>query len=362
MNSPGIILTTYVNAPAPDLASEFAVDQLSLQSWQQRQQTLNRELDLISTTAGLGAALVALAENQRESGFIRDSLNAVQRFVLPSPANRRHYFSVQYNPARARRFAGAGVNLPPEGVDNVNHGCFLCAENIWWQQQGAELGYALPMAGDRYTAWMNPFPLAPNHCVIAAREHIPQCWGGRSESLVTIIADLLELSSLLPGWIAFYNGEGAGASILGHLHYHLLPRPPGYGPMPLELAIQRHDVDGLVEDVYPLSFMHWHGQRLEMLASLKPWINNWQAHTGDPEQATANIIAITAADGSRQDCYFIPRHKARSRAEGLAGVVGGFETLGEIVCSSDEDYKRLLAGEINFDTIAGMLRQVSVAL
>ncbi len=338
------------------------MDQLSQQSWQQRQAMLKLELDLLAQAGGLGAALLGLAENQRESGFIRDRLDSVQRFVLPDPGHQRRYFSVQFNPARARRFAGAGLSLPPEGVESINHGCFLCARNIWWQQQGAELGYDLPIAGNRYTAWMNPFPLAPDHCVVAAREHIPQSWGGHSESLLTIIKDLLELSRELPGWIAFYNGEGAGASILGHLHYHLLPRPADYGPLPLELAIQHCDIDGLVENIYPLSFMHWHDQVGNLADSIRPWVVDWQARTGDPEQATANIIAITADDGARQDCFFIPRHKARSRAEGLAGVVGGFETLGEIVCSSAEDHKRLLDGEINFDTVANMLRQVSVAL
>ncbi|TVR94337.1 MAG: hypothetical protein EA418_10400 [Wenzhouxiangellaceae bacterium] len=338
------------------------MDQLSRSSWLQRQQELKLELDLVNSTSGLGAALMALAENQRATGFIRDNLENVERFILPSASGRRHYFSVQYNPARARRFAGAGLALAPENVENVNQGCFLCAENIWWQQQGTELGYDLPLAGSRYTAWMNPFPLAPGHCIAAAREHIPQCWGGSSETLATIISDLLELSSKLPGWICFYNGEGAGASILGHLHYHLLPRPADYGQLPLELAIQRHDADGVVEEIYPLSFMHWHDEQTVAMEAVSPWIKDWLARVGEPEHATANIITITAECGSRQDCFFIPRHKARSRAEGLAGVVGGFETLGEIVCSSDEDHKRLQAGEINYQTIADMLRQVSVAL
>lgn len=338
------------------------MDQLNRHSWDQRQQALNLELDLIADRAGLGEALLALAENQRQTGFIRDSLDNVERFVLPHPNGGRHYFSVQFNPARARRFAGAGLNLAPEGVESINQGCFLCAENIWWQQQGAELGYALPLGDLPYTAWMNPFPLAPDHCIVAAQEHIRQGWGSSGERLLTIISDLLKLSAELPGWISFYNGEGAGASILGHLHYHLLPRPPGYGLMPLELAIQRHDVDGLVEDVYPLSFMHWHGTVGELVGLLAPSILKWQTNVGQPEHATANIIAITADNGSRQDCYFIPRHKARSRAEGLAGIVGGFETLGEIVCSSEEDHKRLQAGEIDYHRVADMLRQVSVAL
>ncbi len=338
------------------------MDSVSRHSWHQRQHELNLELNLIASTSGLGAALAALADNQRQTGFIRDALDSVERFILPSPSGRRHYFSVQYNPARARRFAGAGLRLPPENVESINQGCFLCAENIWWQQQGTELGFDLPLADSRYTIWMNPFPLAPDHCIAAAHEHIPQCWGGNSKALSTIIKDLLEFSSKLPGWICFYNGAGAGASILGHLHYHLLPRPPGYGRLPLELAIQRHDIDGLVEDVYPLSFMHWHDDHSVKMDDIEPWIEDWQARVGEPEHATANVIAITTEDGSRQDCFFIPRHKARSRAEGLAGIVGGFETLGEIVCSSEEDHKRLQAGEITYATIADMLRQVSVAL
>ncbi len=338
------------------------MDQLSRQAWQASQDQLNRDLDLVTESAGLAAALGALADHQRDSGFIRDTLQSVERFVLPHPHGDRRYFSVQFNPARALRFSGAGLLVPPEGVGNFNDGCFLCAENIWWQHQGAEMGYDLPVAGDRYTVWMNPFPLVRNHCVAASRQHQSQCWGAQSETLLTIIDDLLELSSCLPGWISFYNGEGAGASILGHLHYHLLPRPDEYGLLPLELAIQADDRDGLIDRGYPLSFMHWHGTREAVLERIQPWIRNWQATIGEPEQATANIIAITSEDATRLDCYFIPRHKSRSRAEGLAGVVGGFEALGEIVCSSPQDHQRLVDGEIDYETVAGFLRQVSVAL
>ncbi len=338
------------------------MDQLNEQAWREQQVALNTHLADIAESRGLGAALQALADHQIESGFIRDRLAEVSRYVChPKPGSRR-YFSAQFNPARGRRFAGAGLHVPPEGAESVHGGCFLCARNIWWQQQGVEMGFRLPLVGGRYIAWMNPFPLAPTHCVVASDKHVPQCWGSDSVTLMKMIDDLLTMVDALPGWIGFYNGEGAGASILGHLHFHLLPRPPGYGPMPMELAARNDQEGSLIEDAYPVSFMHWRGQRASIRTRIACWLERWQAGLKDPGQTTANVIAIRDRESDGLDCYFVPRHKARSRAEGLEGVVGGFEVLGEIVCSSEADQKRLNSGEVDYAAIARILSQVSVAL
>lgn len=71
---------------------------------------------------------------------------------------------------------------------------------------------------------------------------------------------------------------------------------------------------------------------------------------------------IATRSESALDLYFIPRHRGRARAEGLVGIVGGFEAMGEIVCSSEQELDWLESGVVDYHTIDQLLRQVAVAL
>lgn len=328
---------------------------------------LNRELDAVATSGmGLDAALRALHDQQLSLGFIRDDLIEPRRYLLFDPAFSGNHFSAQFNPSRARRFVGAGRKDPPPGAANLNGGCFLCPENVQWQQEGKEFGYELDLEDRKYVAWMNPYPLLPNHTVIASREHIPQTWrlNGSSQpprSLSTIVTDLLRLTSRLPGWFGFYNGEGAGASVPHHLHYQLLPRPKEYGPFPLELAASEPRSSGcVVKGGYPLEFAHWRGGIDDLLDRALPWLISWsgKAHAN----LTANVIAI-ARDGTQElDLYFVPRDVNRPRSPEMSGLVGGLEVLGELIFCSEDEVHRLESGEIDYATIERLLSSVAVSL
>jgi hypothetical protein len=332
---------------------------------------LQQRLAGLQRSHGLGAALEGLRDHQVETGFIRDDLSEVLRFEFPRPGDPKDYFAAQYNPARARRFGGSGVNEPPPGFRAVNDGCFLCAENIEWQQQGAEVGFPLEGGHRAYWAWMNPFPLAVGHAVIATGEHVPQHWARSGIGLDALVLDLLDFADRLPGWITFYNGVGAGASIESHLHFHALPRTPGLGPMPIERAAERHRVGldraatlggAIVRDLYPVDFAHWRGARDALVEPITGWLEAWQhARGGDPD-ATANAMAVRHADRPEMDVYFVPRVRSRSRMEGFGGVVGAFETMGEIICSQPDERRRMESGEIDYAAIADLLSHVSVAL
>lgn len=327
-----------------------------------RQQALAVELGVIERERGLGPALDALRHHQVESGFIRDDLSEVIRNEFHDPAGSGAYFSTQFNPARARRFGGAGTTTPPEGTHAINGNCFLCAENIRWQQEGRELGYPLGGASIRYTAWMNPFPLAVGHAIFASDAHCPQHWLEGGIDLDHLIGDLLGFSHRLPGWIVFYNGVGAGASIEGHLHYHAMPRTPGLGPMPIERAADRHRSGPIARGLYPMDFAHWRGDFEGILDQARPWLSHWQAHAGHAPDATANLMATCDAESGRMDLYFVPRHRLRSRGEGLGGVIGAFETMGEIICSTPDERNRIESGDVDYGTIHDLLAHVAVAL
>ncbi len=328
-------------------------------AYRRRWDELNARLERIRQAEGLGAALHGLMADQIESGFIKDDLNAIERYRLPCPFAPDREFSAQFNPARAQRFRGAGSG-EPEGMQ-VNDNCFLCAENVQWQHNGAELGFEIPQGLGNYIVWMNPYPILPCHTVIASRQHRPQSWKQQgARSLADLVNDLVEIAQQLPGWIGFYNGVGAGASIPHHLHFHFFPRPPGYEEMPIERAAREQSADPQVDTHYPLSFMHWAGPAPDALLEAQRWLEGWQKGNGAMDDATANIIACSGEAGNLE-LYFIPRHQRRSRAEGLQGVVGGFEAMGEIVCSTREEKQRLDSGQVDYDAIAAMLRQVSEA-
>ena len=332
---------------------------------------LHAALERLRRDVGLGEALEGLRRHQVRSGFIQDDLSEVQRFEFERRDGSGDYLAAQYNPARARRFAGSGLREPPPGFRAVNGGCFLCAENVEWQQRGAEVGYPVDGGHVAYTAWMNPFPLAVGHAVIASDDHIPQHWSNSGIGLGQLVCDLIDFSDRLPGWITFYNGVGAGASIESHLHFHALPRTRGLHAMPIEQAADRHRVEldraatlngAIARGLYPLDFAHWRGRHDEIVQPVLSWLDAWQHQRGGDADATANAMAVRHADGPEMDVFFVPRVRSRSRAEGFGGVIGAFETMGEIICSHPEERRLMASGAIDYDAIADLLRHVSVAL
>lgn len=333
--------------------------------YQQVWQDLNQELQRLEQKRGhLGDVLEALYAQQFESGFIRDDLSRLQRFTYADPGNADRYFQVQYNPRRAERFAGAGRIDPPLGAAIVNDGCFLCPANIEWQQSGAELGYELTLNSRHYIAWMNPYPLMPIHGVIASRDHIPQAWALNGNSnrpdLETIVGDLVALACRSPGYVVFYNGQGAGASIPTHLHFQMFRRFSNEDRLPMERVATGSEVcEAQFSGQYPVDFAYWHGKDDSVTSRSTQGIQNWvQSHIQQAEELTANIIAMADDESSSVRLYFVPRFKTRSRSPQMSGLIGGLEVLGELVFSSSDEKQRLDTGKVDYTTIEQILAAV----
>ncbi len=329
---------------------------------------LNRELAAVEAAGGLGAALCALQEQQRKSGFIKDSLEQVERFRFFENEDRQRLFQVQFNPRRAQRFSGSGISTPPPGVEPVNDGCFLCRDNIAWQQQGRELGYDIKVGGQACRALMNPFPLLPVHVIIASAEHVSQEWHLDADGHVDVtrlLENLCELASRTPGFIGFFNGVDAGASIPGHRHFHFFRRPGCTGSFPLEQAAAEAEKgpDGArTISRYPLDVALWRGPWAEVASEGATWVARWsRRNAGRMAELTANFIAVAddSARGDRLTLYFVPRHRRKKRPAGLAGLIGGLEVLGELVFSTPGEKSLLEEGRISYAMLESALASVN---
>ena len=327
---------------------------------------LNRELGRIERNeGGLDAALEALKHQQRDRGFIKDDLHSVRRYRFADPNDPTRFFVVQYNPVRALRFGGAGRSTPPAGTRVKYDGCFLCRDNIEWQQSGAEMGYEIDVDSTRYIAWMNAYPLMPLHCVIASDDHIPQAWcangaASRCLSIDKILKDLVALSQRLPGYLGFYNGEGAGASIPGHFHFQFFKRPESDASFPLEIAARKSGIEthGTIDD-YPIAVVHWRGDVEEVVESASRWIRDWTVENGHQASAISANIVSTFDDAQRKlELFFTPRHQLRSQSPEMSGIIGGLEVLGEVVFCSEEEGQRLEFGKVDYHTVERILAAV----
>ena len=316
---------------------------------------------------GLDAALAELEVHQRETGFIKDDLANVERHAFRHPDDPLLTFRAQHNPKRALRFDGSGVPTPPADTESINGGCFLCRENIRWQQQHAQVGFEINMTGDNYHAWMNPFPLLPNHVVIAEENHISQEWdiGGDGQERVTLsrlLGDLCETAQRMPNHVGFYNGVDAGASIPGHLHFQFFRRPSAEPVFPLEQRTFRAPAeDGGPETAidYPLAVALWRGGVGEVVANATFWVKCWAERNKDRlGQLSSNFIAAAQVLQGGVSLYFIPRDRQRSRWNESYGLVGGLELLGELVFSSDDEKAMLDDGKVDYFYVERALANV----
>lgn len=324
---------------------------------------LNLRLRELEQDSGLIPAMLELESFHLDSGFIRDSLQEVEWHTFHDPDDPRRFFRMQYNPRRAERFAGSGLKLC-ESVSR-NNGCFLCRENIERQQQGAQIGYQLESGGRTYLALTNPFPLLPVHIVIATQEHIPQEWAFRDKAglgVDLLIADLVSFADRMPNHVMFYNGVDAGASILGHLHFHCVKRPNEALLFPLEIAAK--DAGGYVDgpavlDNYPLEVLVWRGQAHDVIKRASDWALRWgERNRNRLDGLSANIIATRGHNDDEMVLYFVPRDRSNQKPEEFSGMIGGLEVLGEIVLISQEDKARKDAGEIDYSELEAILASV----
>lgn len=134
---------------------------------------------------------------------------------------------LQFNPAR---MVSSAAKLTKEDI--AKRKCFLCRENrpdvqTFMKFEGRK--------GKKYHILVNPYPIFPDHLVIAMNRHVDQ-------SIWHRYVDMLDLARKYPDFTFFYNGPRSGASAPDHHHFQGAPE----GLMPLE-----NDVDKLIADQDP---------------------------------------------------------------------------------------------------------------
>ena len=329
---------------------------------------LNDRLRDIERRSGLVEAVVALQSHQVASGFIPGMPADIERRTFLHPDDPMLSLRVQYNPKRALRLADRR-RISRAAPALGKSACPLCRDNIQRQQKGAQMGYELSARDRDYCALMNPFPLLPGHVVVATLDHHPQAplFEDRDGVKVSVLlGDLIDLANRMPGYVGFYNGIDAGASIPGHMHFQFFRRPADEQTFPLELAAhrtQRTNGATVLVDRYPLAVAHWH-ERPETLSSASlEWLTDWGARNrARLDDLTCNLIASRCEGEDRISLYFVPRERKKRYAAGISGFIGGLEVLGEIVLSSQEEKARLDQGGIDYFALERVLASIRTPL
>ena len=116
---------------------------------------------------------------------------------------------LQFNPAR---IISSAAKLNKEDI--AKRRCFLCRENRPAEQcmlrfEGRK--------GKKYHILVNPYPIFPDHLVIASARHTDQ-------SIWRRYIDMLDLARKYDGFTFFYNGPKSGASAPDHHHFQAAPK------------------------------------------------------------------------------------------------------------------------------------------
>ena len=116
---------------------------------------------------------------------------------------------LQFNPAR---MISSAAKLDKEAI--AKRKCFLCRENrppeqIMMKFEGRK--------GKKYHILVNPYPIFPDHLVIASDRHTDQ-------SIWRRYVDMLDLARKYQDFTFFYNGPKSGASAPDHHHFQAAPK------------------------------------------------------------------------------------------------------------------------------------------
>ena len=128
---------------------------------------------------------------------------------------------LQFNPAR---IISSAAKLDKKDI--ASRRCFLCRDNRPAEQDMLRFE---GRKGKKYHILVNPYPIFPDHLVIASEKHTDQ-------SIWHRYIDMLDLARKYDAFTFFYNGPRSGASAPDHHHFQAAPK----GLIPLCEDVDRH--------------------------------------------------------------------------------------------------------------------------
>lgn len=260
---------------------------------------------------------------------------------------------VQYNPCRI-----ASSTAETDAASLSARPCFLCVEH----RPAKQFHIKYEGRKDRhYNIQVNPYPIFPNHFVIARDVHQPQ-------SIWHNFVDMMDFARKYPDYLVFYNGPHSGASAPDHMHFQAIPQ----GLLPLQNAINEFLdnnpqplTSGQDARVYhfPLFCRGVYAFRSDTpksLAKLFYRLVDCASIIEDEPEPRLNLYIYCY--GNEYRCFVVLRSKVRShhyysKAEDhLTMTPGAADMAGFFVCPKEEDFLKL-----NSNLLEEILDEVTIS-
>ena len=281
-----------------------------------------------------------LAQQQATWPLLRDATAGLSQVEYRNFEVKGARVLAQFNP---KRIVSTAAKVDAHSIQA--RPCFLCPANLPPEEQGLAFG-------EKYVVLCNPFPVLPNHLVIAAREHTPQAIDGH-------LTELLELAEALgDDYFALYNGPKCGASAPDHLHFQacLGGRVPLFGEAaewPRERLLSRPGCEAATLSDYRLNLLVLHGTSKAALATcFQQVVGDLKAITRTDEEPLLNLVVTFDQRAAAWSIYLFPRGQHRPAsyfAQGEAKLTvspAGIDLAGVLVVPEAAHFARISGPQI----------------
>jgi hypothetical protein len=284
----------------------------------------------------LNASVEALIAQQVATWpMLREAVAGLKQVAVKQFTIKGSEVFAQFNPARivstAAKVDAATISKRP---------CFLCADNLPPEEKGIAFG-------DRFVILCNPFPVLPNHLVIASREHTPQAIAGNFGAMLDLARELGD------GWFVLYNGPRCGASAPDHFHFQACSRDgvPLFADYDFWLERDSSEVGFVINHNYRFKLMACGGGERQTLVD---WFERALGHLAEVTNSESEpmLNLLTTFQNGQWAVFILPRGKHRPAcydAEGDAKLTispAAIDLAGVVVVPQPDHFDRVTGEDL----------------